>query len=64
MLGPLRVMAPCMAMGEACGVAAELVVAGTANADVDAGRVRDVLRANGCIVDVAALPSIEPRVDP
>ena len=47
-LGPLRVMAPCMAMGEACGVAAEQVVAGTANADVDA----------------AALPSIEPRVDP
>ena len=55
-LGPLRVMAPCMAMGEACGVAAEQVVAGTANADVDAGRVRDILRANGCIVDAAALP--------
>ena len=34
-LGPLRVMAPCMAMGEACGVAAEQIVAGTANADVE-----------------------------
>ena len=63
-LGPLRVMAPCMAMGEACGVAAEQIAAGAANADVDAGRVRDVLRANGCIVDAAALPPIEPRVDP
>jgi glycine/D-amino acid oxidase-like deaminating enzyme len=63
-LGPLRVMAPCMAMGEACGVAAEQVVAGTANADVDAGCVRDVLRGNGGIVDAAALPPIEPRVDP
>ena len=51
-------------MGEACGVAAEQVAAGTTNADVDAGRVREVLRANGCIVDAAALPSIEPRVDP
>ena len=63
-LGLLRVMAPCMAMGEACGVAAEQVVAGTANAQVDVARVRDVLRANGCIVDAAALPPIEPRVDP
>ena len=63
-LGPLRVMAPCMAMGEACGVAAEQVVAGTANADVDITRVRDILRTNGCIVDVSALPPIEPRVDP
>ena len=63
-LGPLRVMAPCMAMGEACGVAAEQVVAGTANAQVDIARVRDILRANGCIVDAAALPPIEPRVDP
>ena len=63
-LGLLRVMAPCMAMGEACGVAAEQVVAGTANADVDITRVRDILRTNGCIVDVSALPPIEPRVDP
>jgi hypothetical protein len=53
-----------MAMGEACGVAAEQIAIGTANADVDAGRVRDVLRADGCIVDAAALPPIEARVDP
>ena len=63
-LGPLRVMAPCMAMGEACGVAVEQIVAGTANAQMDVARVRDVLRANGCIVDAADLPPIEPRVDP
>ena len=63
-LGPLRVMAPCMAMGEACGVAAEQIAAGTANAAVDVARVRAILRANGCIVDAAALPPIEPRVDP
>ena len=63
-LGPLRVMAPCMAMGEACGVAAEQIAAGTANAAVDVERVREVLRSNGCIVDTAALPPIEPRIDP
>ena len=63
-LGPLRVMAPCMAMGEACGVAAEQVVSGTANAQVDVEHMREILRSNGCIVDANHLPPIKPRVDP
>ena len=63
-LGHPPPMAPCRGRGEGCGVAAEQIVAGTANADVDVERVRDVLRANGCIVDAADLPPIEPRVDP
>ena len=51
-------------MSDRAVAAAEQIVAGTANADVDVERVRDMLRANGCIVDAAALPPIEPRVDP
>lgn len=60
-LGPLRVMAPCMAMGEACGTAMHWLVRGE---EVDVAGLRDVLRGNGCIVDAEALPEIEPRVDP
>ncbi len=63
-LGPLREMAPCMAMGEACGVAAEQIASGVANRDVGVAHVRELLRANGCIVDASALPPIEPRSDP
>ena len=63
-LGPLRVMAPCMAMGEACGNAAVQLVRGVANDAVDVAALREELRASGCLVDVAALPEIEPRCDP
>ena len=60
-LGPLRVMAPCMAMGEAAGVAMASLAKGEA---VDVGALRETLRANGCLVDADALPPIEPRCDP
>ena len=60
-LGPLRVMAPCMAMGEAAGTAMKWIAKGEA-IDVDA--LRTALRRSGCIVDVDALPPIEPRSDP
>ena len=51
-LGPLRVMAPCMAMGEAAGLAARQVAAGDiAFRDVDTAALRTRLRANGAIVD-------------
>lgn len=55
-LGPLRVMAPCMAMGEAAGVAASLTVRGeadfpTVNLDV----LRSELRRRGAIVDETLL---------
>jgi len=63
-LGPLRVMAPCMAMGEAAGVAAVQLVQGVANAAVDVAALREELRRRGCLVDKDALPEIEPRVDP
>ena len=51
-LGPLRVMAPCMAMGEAAGQAAGMAVRGKiAFADVDVRALRTGLQENGAIVD-------------
>ena len=51
-LGPLRVMAPCMAMGEAAGVAAKQVVHnGKTFAAVDTTILRDTLRDRSAIVD-------------
>jgi hypothetical protein len=51
-LGPLRVMAPCMAMGEAAGEAASQVVRrGVTFADVDAADLREKLRLERAIVD-------------
>lgn len=64
-LGPIRVMAPSMAMGEAAGTAASQVVREQRTfADVDTGRLRSRLRDIGCIVDKDALPPISPRQDP
>lgn len=64
-LGPLRVMAPCMAMGEACGVAsAQLVRDSVPAAEVDVACLRDRLREAGALVDRLALPPISPRQDP
>jgi hypothetical protein len=50
-LGPLRVQAPCMAMGQAAGTAATLVGAGGGFADVDVSLLRRKLREQGAIVD-------------
>jgi hypothetical protein len=51
-LGPLRVMAPCMAMGEAAGQAAATVVGSQMPfRDVDPTTLRTSLRAHGAIVD-------------
>ena len=63
-LGPLRVMAPCMAMGEACGVASARLAEGVPAGEIDAGALREELRARGCIVDRNRLPEVEPRRDP
>jgi hypothetical protein len=64
-LGPLRVMAPCMAMGEACGTAAaQMVRDKIAAADVSVTRLKAQLREVGAIVDRQALPVISPRQDP
>jgi len=63
-LGTVRVMAPCMAMGEAAGIAARQVVrAGVPFAAIDVEPLRRRLRQVGAIVDQRALPPIEPRVD-
>ncbi len=63
-LGPVRVMAPCMAMGEASGIAARQVVrTGTSFSRVDVQKLRQRLRQVGAIVDESALPKIVPRVD-
>jgi hypothetical protein len=56
-LGPLRVMAPCMAMGEAAGeAAAQAVERKLATAEVDTAALRDALRQQGAILDETALP--------
>ena len=63
-LGTVRVMAPCMAMGEASGIAARQVVStGAGFAQVDVQQLRRRLRQVGAIVDETALPNITPRVD-
>jgi succinate dehydrogenase/fumarate reductase flavoprotein subunit len=51
-LGPLRVMAPCMAMGEAAGAAAAQSLANDqAFHEVDIDALREDLRGHGAIVD-------------
>ena len=63
-LGTVRVMAPCMAMGEAAGIAARQVVsAGLPFSRVDVQQLRQRLRQVGAIVDESDLPNIAPRVD-
>ncbi len=55
-LGPLRVMAPVMAMGEAAGLSADQVVRQKkAFAQVDVTALREALRKQGAIVDLEAL---------
>jgi glycine/D-amino acid oxidase-like deaminating enzyme len=57
-LGPLRVMAPVMAMGEAAGFAADQVCAdGLPFRDVDIPQLRDGLRESGALVDKAEVTS-------
>lgn len=64
-LGPLRVMAPCMAMGEACGVAAaQMVRTGQAAAAINIEQLRQRLRDLGVLLDRDKLPPISPRNDP
>jgi hypothetical protein len=63
-LGPVRVMASCMAMGQAAGLAsAQVVREGISYAQVNIEQLRDGLRNAGCIVDRGSLPLINPRVD-
>ncbi|MBN1541716.1 FAD-dependent oxidoreductase [candidate division KSB1 bacterium] len=51
-LGPIRVMAPCMAMGEAAGTAAATVAAANSGFNrLDIDDLRNTLRQNGVIVD-------------
>ena len=51
-LGPLREMGPCYAMGEASGLAAAQVVrGGVAFAEVDTGRLRAELRERGAVIE-------------
>ena len=64
-LGPLRVMAPSMAMGEAAGVAAARAVRERiAFRDIEPGELRETLKNHDAIVDAGALPEIRPRRDP
>jgi hypothetical protein len=63
-LGPVRVMAPCMAMGEAAGMAAKQVVRkDTSFHQIDIQKLREELKAAGAIIGKEQLPPIYPRVD-
>ena len=63
-LGPVRVMAPCMAMGEAAGTAsAEVVRKNIPYSEVDISALRKKLKSYGALVDRSELPPIYPRVD-
>ncbi len=55
-LGPLRVMAPCYAMGEAAGIAAVMSVgSGGSFGSVNINQLRAQLRDGGAIVDTGAV---------
>ncbi|MBK5195213.1 MAG: FAD-dependent oxidoreductase, partial [Proteiniphilum sp.] len=63
-LGPVRVMAPCMAMGEAAGMATEQVIKKNISfSEIDIEELREKLKKAGAIVDKEQLPVIHPRVD-
>ena len=52
-LGPARIMSTCMAVGEAAGVAASMMIDGNMNSmDVDVQQLRNNLREKGAIVDL------------
>lgn len=56
-LGPLREQAPCMAMGQAAGLAAvQVVETGCSFARVGVVKLRDDLLAEGAIIDLGVLP--------
>jgi hypothetical protein len=63
-LGPVRVMAPCMAMGEAAGVAScQVVKEHVGFADININNLRHHLKTVGAIIETGQLPSIYPRID-
>lgn len=63
-LGPVRVMAPCMAMGEASGTAAGQVINNKIPFNqVDLVKLRQKLKDVGAIIVSEDLPDIQPRVD-
>jgi hypothetical protein len=58
-LGSLRVMVPCLAMGEAAGTAAALSLqAGTSPRGLDVKRVQDQLRAQSAMLDEAGIARV------
>lgn len=63
-LGPVRVMAPCMAMGEAAGMASKQVVRdGSSFSTINIQLLRKGLKKVGAIVNQEELPMIYPRID-
>jgi hypothetical protein len=63
-LGPVRVMAPCMAMGEAAGMACGQVIENKiAFSEINIKKLKDKLINVGAIVNKEQLPYVYPRVD-
>lgn len=57
-LGPVRVMAPCMAMGEAAGVASRLALSERDFIGVDPALLRQELTAGGVLLSPEKLPPV------
>jgi glycine/D-amino acid oxidase-like deaminating enzyme len=58
----VRSMAQCMAMGQAAGIAAAVAVAARRDPrDIDVAALRDRLRADGAILELAAAPRVTVR---
>lgn len=63
-LGPVRVMAPCMAMGEAAGLASRQVIDKCISfSAINIDALRSNLKKLGAIVDREQLPIVNPRID-
>ena len=61
-LGSIRVMVPCIGMGEAAGTAAVLSLkAGVTPRRIDTGRLQDQLRSQGCILSESDIVAAEEQ---
>lgn len=61
-LGSIRVMVPCIGMGEAAGTAAALSLkAGIAPRQIDIGRLQDQLRRQGCILSESDIVAAQEK---
>jgi len=62
-MGPLRVMGPCIGMGQAAGLAASVCIIDKVNAkDVDINKLKKQLREIGCIIDESEVRKVRKDI--